>query len=789
MLKNTLLVALRNFRRRPIVTGINVAGLAVGIASCLLIAMYVYDEWSYDRHLQDADRVVRVSAVFGDRPIDVTPSVIAPLYEREFPDVLATTRILDITRFGALVMQHGNVRFQETRFMYGDSTTFDVLKYDFVAGRKEGALSRANTIVLTQSTARRYFGDADPIGEIITLVDSGRDFEVTGVIEDVPSTTHLPFDFMASLESRKPWGELDDENLRGAQFLTYMLLDEHSTADEIEDKGNRLIHERFREVLVQANFAISMNFVPLTEIHLEYDGNITYVWIFGAIALLILLIACVNFMNLATARSTERAKEVGLRKTVGAARASLVRQFLSESLVIALISTAAALLLARAALPAFETLSGKDVAPGILTSPGVLAAMLGVALIVGLLAGSYPAAVLSGFRPAQVLKGRFTASNHGRFLRTSLVVVQFVIVVFLLAATLVVNRQLQFVQDKNLGFDRTQIIVLNTGDRSIQDSFPTVKDEIESVPGVVRTAGIDGLPGNMLGGYTIDGEGRGPDESVSTTGLFADPDVMETLELELVAGTDLTDNPSYTLDQGYQFLINESASAALGWTPEEAVGKGLDLHGREGQVVGVMKDFHFRSLRDEITPLTFWLRPHTYDYLIVKIDGTDVSGTLAGLEEKWAQVAPLRPFEYEFLDQQYDALYRAEERAGNLAGVFTLLAIFVACLGLFGMASFITQQRTREIGVRKVLGASVTQIVLLLSKSFVAFVAVAFVIATPLAWIASNRWLESFAYRVDTAWWIFAAAGVLSLLVAVATVGFHSIRAARANPVDSLRWD
>lgn len=789
MLKNTLLIALRNFRKRPVVTGINVAGLAVGIASCLLIALYVYDEWSYDRHLEDADRVVRVTAVFGDRPVDVTPSVIAPLYEREFPDVLETTRLLDITRFGALVMQRGDVRFQETRFMYGDSTTFDVLKYAFVAGRKEGALSRANTIVLTESTARRYFGDSDPIGEVITLVDSGRDFEVTGVIEDVPSTTHLPFDFMASLESRKPWGELDDENLQGAQFNTYMLLDEHSTAAEIEEKGNRLIHERFREVLASANFAISMDVQPLTDIHLKYEGNITYVWIFGAIALLILLIACVNFMNLATARSTERAKEVGLRKTVGAARASLVRQFLSESLVVALISTAAALVLARAALPAFESLSGKDVAPGILTSPGVLGAMLGVALLVGLLAGSYPAAVLSGFQPTQVLKGRFTATRHGRFLRTSLVVFQFMIVVFLLAATLVVNRQLQFIQNKNLGFDRTQIVVLNTGDRSIQNSFTTVKDELESVSGVVRTAGIDGLPGNMLGGYSIDGEGRGPDEKVSTTGIFADPDVMETLDLELVAGNDLTDNPSYTLDQGYQYLINESAAAALGWTPEEAIGKSLNLHGREGQVVGVMKDFHFRSLRDEITPLTFWLRPHTYDYLMVKIDGTNVAGTIAGLEEKWAELAPHRPFEYEFLDQQYDSLYRAEVRVGRLAGVFTLLAIFVACLGLFGMASFVTQQRTREIGVRKVLGASVAQIVLLLSRSFALFVAVAFLIAAPLAWIASNRWLESFAYRVDAAWWIFVVAGVLSLVVAVATVSFHSIRAARANPVESLRWD
>ncbi|NNF04281.1 MAG: FtsX-like permease family protein [Rhodothermales bacterium] len=789
MLKNSLLVALRNFRKQPVVTGINVAGLAVGIASCLLIALYVYDEWSYDRHLTDADRVARVTTRFGDRPVDVTPSIVAPLFMREFPDVVEATRLLDVTRFGAVVVERGDTRFQETRFMYGDSTTFDVLKYEFVAGRKQGALSRANTIVLSESTARRYFGDEDPIGEILTLVDNGSDFEVTGVVEDPPPTTHLPFDFMASLESRKPWSELDDENLRGAQFFTYILLDEHSSTAEVEEKGNQLIHERFRDLLAQANFSIYMPVQPITDIHLRYEGNITYVWIFGAIALLILLIACVNFMNLATARSAERAKEVGLRKTVGAARASLVRQFLSESLFVAFISTVAALLLARAALPAFESLSGKSVEPGILTSPGVLTAMLLVALTVGLLAGSYPASVLSGFRPTQVLKGRFTASRHGRVLRMSLVVMQFVIVVFLLAATFVVNRQLQYIQNKNLGFDRSQIVVLNTGDRSIQNSFPTMKDEIESVPGVVRTAGIDGLPGNMLGGYSIDGEGRGPEESVSTTGIFADPDVMETLDLQLVAGSDLTDNPSYALDQGYQFLINESASASLGWTPGEAVGKGLNLHGREGRVVGVMQDFHFRSLRDEITPLTFWLRPHAYDYLMVKIDGSDVARTIAGIEQKWSSVAPHRPFEYEFLDQKYDALYRSEIRVGRLAGVFTLLAVFVACLGLFGMASFVTQQRTREIGVRKVLGASVAQIVLLLSKSFIAFVAVSFIIAAPLAWIASNRWLESFAYRVDTAWWIFVAAGLLSLIVAVATVSFHSIRAARANPVESLRWD
>lgn len=787
MFKNFLTVFLRNIKRQKAFSFINITGLATGISCCLLIAIYVYDEWSFDRYLPEADRIVRVISTMNDDEVLTTPSMLAPLAIRSIPEVERAARLYNVSMFGPIVVRYEDRQYEESRFYYGDSTAFEVLQYKFIAGNPAEALNRPNTIVLSELMARKYFGDQNPLGKTLT-VQNNDVFEVTGVIADLPARSHLQFDFLASLVTLKNWSELKDEEFRSANFLTYFLLRDKNAAAPVEIKVNNLVQERFGEEL-HSSFSYGVRLQRLVEIHLYHEGNISYVYIFSAIALLVLLIACINFMNLVTARSADRAKEVGVRKVAGAAQSNLVRQFLSESVFLVFVSTVIAVILTYSALPLLNKMSGKIVDASILQQPMIMLLILVLIVSVGIVAGGYPAFILSRFRPVQVLKGTFNSSRQGRLLRKLLVVFQFSVVVCLIVCVAVIYKQLGFVRESNLGFDREQIVVLSTGDRETKRNLDTIKREILALPEVTQAAAITSLPGNMFGGYTARVRHGGEERKEMITGVQADPDVLATLGIELAAGHPLPDNPSYSTEQGYAFLLNETAANKFGWTPEEAVDQPFRVQVMEGKVVGVMKDFHFASMHQPIEPLVFWLNPPWYEYLMVKFRPGQVDQTLASIREVWKRLVPHRPFTYEFLDRQYDALYRAEQRVGQIVVAFTLIAIFIACLGLFGLAAYMTEQRKKEIGIRKALGAEVFGITVLLAGDFVRLVVIAFFAALPIAYLAAREWLSRFAYQATLSWDLFIWAGVLSLLIAIASVSYQTVRAARMDPVRAIRYE
>ncbi len=773
MLKNYMKIALRKFRKQKAYAFINVFGLAVGLACCLLIALYVYDEWSYDRHHAHADRIVRLAMALDEMVIPATPSVLAPLFKREFPEVEQATRLYNFTMFGPTSVRYADVAFNEPRFFFGDSTTFDVFSFTFLQGRPAQALARPNTVVLTESSARKYFGEADPMGEVVTM-GGQTELEVTGVIEDLPASSHLQLDFLASLETRRGWRVLDDESWNSANFLTYVLLRNEAAIASFQPKIEALIEREFGSQMRSTGFEVNIVQHRLTDLHLQQEGAITYVYVFSAIALLI---------------SAERAKEVGVRKSVGAGRGRLVAQFLVESVLMVLLATALALLLAYVALPLFRELSSKSFAAEALFRPAVLVWLLPGAVLVGLLAGSYPAFVLSSFRPAEVLKGAFGSSRRGAFLRKGLVVFQFGIVVFLIVGTLVIDQQLRYVQEKNLGFDREHVVALPIRDQQVREQQATLEGELLQLAGVERVAGVSSLPGNMHSGYTARAEGMTEDQAPHVVGVIGGQDVVATLGMDLLAGPGFPQSPGFDESQGHVFLLNETAAQALGWEPEEAIRRPLNLNGREGEVVGVVKDFHPRSLHEPIPPVVLFIEPREFDYLLVRLAPGDVTATIDAVAASWRRLFPDRPFDVVFIDQSYDALYRAEQRAGSVLTTFSFFAILVACLGLFGLAAFTAEQRTKEIGVRKILGASVAHIILLLSKEVAILVLVGFVPAAPVAFYAMEQWLSGFAYRTGVPWMVFAIAAFAALAVALLTVGYRALRAATANPVEALRYE
>ncbi len=805
MFTNYLKIALRNLLKSKGYTFINVAGLAVGLACCLLILLFVRDELSYDRHYEQADRIYRITleALLGEQEINgpISPAPMAQALVTDYPEVVQATRLFTFS--GETFVRYEDKRFVEERFFFGDSTVFEVFSFLLLRGDPETALVEPLTVVLTESTAQKYFGPDDPIGQTIEV--DGDDYRVTGVTTDVPENSHFHFDFLGSLgtlgNSRNPMWVSNN-------FRTYFILAEGHTAEDLEAKFPAMVEkyagpqvEEILGITVEQFFASGGKFEfhvqALTDIHLhsqlnyeiEPNGDITYVYAFSIIAFLILLIACINFMNLATARSAGRAKEVGVRKVLGSNRRQLTLQFLMESMLLSVVALGVALVLAVVLLPVFNTLAGKtlviDYGDGVM-----LAGLIGLAVMVGLLAGSYPAFFLASFRIVNVLKGQGQAGLKSSRLRSGLVVFQFVISIALMIGTAMVYRQVDFVQNKHLGFEKEHVIVLERFDAlgPQQDAF---KEQLLQHPNVVAVAGANTLPGRTFGDTSFFPEGAPPDQLRNIRLLFTDFDLFETLNLELVDGRFFSRDFS---TDSTAIILNEAAVKEFGLTVEEAVGKRLVSPGfgeDEAQfisIIGVMKDFHFQSLHDAIRPLGVFIG-RTLPYLAVRVRPDDIPGTLARLETAWQAFAPDQPFTYSFLDSDVDALYQADQRQGSLFGIFALWAIVIACLGLFGLAAFTAEQRTKEIGVRKVLGATVPGIIVLLSKEFTKLVGIAFVVAAPLAYLFIDRWLQDFAFRVDISWWIFLMAGLAALVIAWLTVSYQSIRAALTNPVDALRYE
>ncbi|MCI0696522.1 ABC transporter permease [candidate division KSB1 bacterium] len=813
MLKNYLKITLRNLRKHKVYAFINILGLAIGITCCLLILLYVQDELYYDRFHHRSDRIYRLvisGRARGEARVLSTaqsPSPWGPILAQDNPGVENYVRFKTPLSRWLISIPNTEKRFYEKRFYFADATVFDVFDYELLRGDTREALKRPNAVVLTESSAKKYFGAEDPIGKILTA-DNNYEFTVTGVMRDATQSSHLRFDFLASFATLTVPGNARGDFLYGANLddmaifgltplvYTYLLFRPNYTPEQFEQTTPTFLQKYLGSQLQRLGLELNPILQPLASIHLHShldaevlaNSDINTIYIFFAISGFILLIACINFMNLATARSANRAKEVGLRKVVGSDRGALIKQFLGESTFLALIATFIAIAFLQILLPWFNETAGKQLS--IHWGNGVfLATLLAIVLIVGLVAGSYPAFFLSAFQPAVVLKGQLKLGTAGANLRRVLVVAQFAASIIFIIGTVVVYRQLQYVQNQNLGFDKEHVLVIPVVDPPARFQFPSFKNVLQQNPGILSVSAASSVPSGLFGVSLLHPEGMAENENISMETMFVEHDFIPTLGIAIAAGRNFSCD--YSTDSTDAFIINEAAAAQLGWK-NGAVGKTLDWAGqRRGRVIGVVQDFHVKSLHQKIEPLAIHLAYSMDPFInfVVRLSPQNIPEKLAFLEEKWRQVYPLHPFEYSFLDEDFDHLYRAEQLRGKIFSAFAGLAIFIACLGLFGLAAFSAEQRTKEIGIRKILGAAEGQIVFLLSKEFVVLVLLANLVAWPIAYWAMHNWLQDFAYRTSLQWDIFIFGGIVALMISLLTVSFQAIKAALANPVEALRYE
>ncbi len=804
MLKNYFKIAWRNIRKNKLFSAINILGLSIGIALCFIIMLYVQDELSFDHFNKNADNIARIvfHADINGGKIDesVTMPPVAQTMKKDFPEVQDATRILS---FGTPKIIYNNIVFKNDGFALVDPNFFSIFTFPMIKGDPKTALTQPDAIVLTQETAEKYFGKEEPIGKIIEInTDTNRVYKVTGVIENMPSSSHFHFNVLGSLTS---WADAKSDTWLGGNYHTYLLLKPGTDLKKMEARFPDMV-EKYMGPQIQQQMGLSLKaFVtkgnslgfalqPLRDIHLnsntttefEPGGNATYVYIFGGIAVFMLIVACINFINLSTASASRRAKEVGIRKVAGSGRFQLIRQFLSESMMIALIALMIAIVLVQLALPAFNNLSGKNLSLDI--KP--ILAFVALGILVGIVAGIYPAFYLSSFKPIAVLKGKFT-SNHKSFgLRSGLVVFQFFISVALIIGTIVVYQQMKFIQNKDLGYNKEQLV-------TIQNSYALGKNErvyeqqMLEDPRIVNATESYYKPAGPSNYNNALAYPQGNNKLiVDGVEYHVDENYIPTLGMTTVSGRNFSKD--FVTDSS-AIILNETAAKAFGWNNITAINKTIIRQNSDKgtnipfHVIGVVKNFNFKSLHKAISPLYMTLQPE--GGLIFKIKTTNIAGLLATMKKQWDSYKTDEPFSYSFMDDLFSKTYATEEKTGTILNIFSVLIIFVACLGLFGLATYTAEQRTKEIGIRKVLGASVTQVTQMLSKEFLKLVFIASLIAFPVSWWAMNKWLQSFAYRIDIKWWVFAVAGFAALLVALITVSFQAIKAAVANPVKSLRTE
>jgi len=791
MLRNYLKIAFRNLWKHKVFSFINIMGLTVGMSACFLIFLYVNFELTYDRFHSKADRIYRLVTDIKTPSETIntgaTSWAFAPNIKNDFPEVEAFTRVSG----GSFLVRKGDIKFQEEKTVFADSTFFQVFDFELVKGNPATALKDQLSIVFTEKAAKKYFGDSDPIGQTLLLSGDGLPATVTGVMKDIPENSQVKGDMFVSMSTMtQRFNKGLDEQWGNFGATTYFLLKPGTTGKALEGKLPGFLKNRAGKLMDDLNMHYTLFLEPLADVHLlstrgsDDAGSMNNVYVFSAVAIFILIIACINFVNLTTARSVERAKEVGIRKVVGAPRSLLARQFISESILLCLIAFVFAVVLSAALLPLFNNLSGKVISSGILSNLPFVGDLFVAAIIIGILAGSYPAMVLSSFEPVVVLKGRFTTSVKGILLRKGLVTFQFGISIALIIATIVVFTQMNYMRNRDLGFSKDQMLIVNSQGDPKREAF---KESLKGLAGVKSTATSSSVPGGENPGAYSEIENKSGDLQIANLDLyFVDFDYISQFNLKMAAGRPFS--REFGTDTTQAMVINEAAAKLFGYSsPEQAIGRRFKQWGREGKIVGVIKDFHFRSLQEVIKPLTMRIEPGGSELVSVKIDGGDTMATVTAIESKWKTMMPDRPFSYYFMDEFFDRQYRSEERFEKLFFNFAILAIFISCLGLLGLASYSTAQRTKEIGVRKVMGASIGSIVGLLSKDFLKLVLIAFLIASPIAYYGMYQWLQGFAYRTDIHWWIFLAAASLSVIIAFGTVSFQSIRAALMNPVKSLR--
>ena len=813
MISNYLKIAWRYLVKHKLYSIINIGGFAFSIAACILISLYIIQETSYDKFYPDAHRIYRAVGQFNDEQGNLQQGValqapVAETVKANFPEVEQAGRLLPNPLFGAGSNQVSTDDRPESvhdeGIVYIDQELLDILQLPMVHGDRQHAFAAPHAVVLTASKARKYFADGNPVGKALYLNnDKSKPYAVAGVIADIPANSHLHgYDVFLNLRGASFY-DGEPTNWMASNYVTYFKIRPDTDIDLLADKITRDVLDNYwlpamkaagRQIPAALSTA-KIRFQPLPAIHLhsyyirDYNdsgtkGDIRFVWLFGGIAGFILLIACVNFINLATAKAAGRAKEVGLRKVVGSNRSSLVVQFLTESMLYSLLSIVLGVLLAWLLLPLFNQLAGKQlVFPW--TSIGFFPAVLLSAVGVGLVAGLYPAAYLSGFRPIQVLKGKLSRGAKNPVLRNGLVIFQFTTSIILIVGTLVVNSQVHFILNRKIGFDKDQVMVLQAT-HTLGERVATLKDELSAIPGVQHVTVSDYLPVKMEGtkrnGNPFWTEGRvNEDPSVGGQFWLIDEDYLPTLGIQLHEGRNFTEGLAADAEAA---IINQSLARSLGL--EHPIGAQITNGWKKMTVIGVVADFNFESMKDEVDGLCMVLGSSP-SMMAVKIGGDDLPAAIDAITAQWEEFLPQQSIRFTFLDDGFAHMYANVQRTGTIFSYFSILAIVIACLGLFGLAAFTTEQRTKEIGIRKVLGASVAGIIRMLSSDFVRPVLISFVIAAPIAWWAMNRWLEDFAYRIDVQWWVFAVAGVAAVAIALLTVSWQAIKAALANPVDSLR--
>lgn len=808
MLKIYFKLAFRNLRKHLVYTFINIFGLAVGMTGCGLISLYVFDELSYDKYHENAENIYRMvlDIDIADTKINgpITPAPMGVTLVADYPEVIQATRV---TVGSDAAVRLGNNRFNENRFYYADSTFFEVFGTILVQGDPKTALTQPNTVVLTEETAIKYFGSDNPMNKIL-IVNQDSEFKVTGIVRQPPQNTHFHFDFLASLASS---GDSQNSLWVSNNFYTYVLLQEGSTAAEFEEKLTDLVDkyvgpqlEEFVGIPLSDLFAgggkYSYTTQKLTDIHLyshmdyemEVNGDINYVYIFAVVALFLLLIACINFMNLATGRSTARAKEVGIKKVMGSNKGQLIWQFLVESVMLCSISAFFAVLLFLLGLPYFNDLIGKQIQFGELINVTSVAVFVSFVLAVGFFAGSYPAFFLASFRPIAVLQGKLKVGLKGGLMRKGLVSFQFTLSIFLIISTLVVGDQLDLMQNIDLGFNKKNVLVVHQAE-DLGDQFEPFRQELAKNSNIEYTANSNSLPGGLFSSTAFVPDGAPPEDTRPLWYMLGDYEIVETMQLEILEGR--TFSKEFSTDTS-AILINEATLRLFNWdTIEDKQLSMLGLTPDGSQtftVIGLLKDFNFQNLRQNVRPFAIVTRSvfsQPSPYLLVRFTGDDVAEVIATVEEAWKRLAPGQIFEYSLLEDDFNSLFQSEMQLGKVFSIFTFLALFVACLGLFGLSSFTAEQRTKEIGVRKVLGATIVNIVVLQSKEFSKLILLSFFIALPISYLALNRWLQDFAFRVNVGIDTMIIAGLLTIIVASLTISYQAIKAALAQPVKSLRYE
>ncbi|OGU55898.1 MAG: hypothetical protein A2V66_18260 [Ignavibacteria bacterium RBG_13_36_8] len=810
MLKNYFKIAIRNLLKHKGFSLINITGLAIGIACCIIIMLFVQNELSYDRVYNNSDRIYRMvlDGKLGENEFNlaVSASPLAETMVRDFPEVENSTRLF---RGGFPVIRYKDKVFSEERYFWADSNFFDVFQLSFIAGDPKTALRDPNSVVITESTARKYFGDENPMGKYINS-DNREDYLITGIIPDIPENSHFHFDFLGSLNRYA--NRLGGQSFLSNNVYTYVLLKDDNNTEELSRKlpeglkkyiapqvlqATGISWEQHQKIGTRYNYLLQ----PMTDIHLyshldyeiEPNSDVTYVYFFTIIALLILGIACINFMNLSTARSSGRAKEVGIRKTVGSTFKQLIYQFLSESIVMSLMAIIISLIIVQLLLPVFNEIAGKQLAVNYFGSVWVIPLLFLFAVMVGVFAGSYPAFFLASFKPVSVLGGNIKRGTKGKLLRSGLVILQFSVSIILFIGTFIISEQLRYVQNKNLGFNKEQLLIIHKTD-DIGRFIESFKNDLRSHTNIVSVSNSATLPGLIFGSNAFRRQdGTGEDTRVIMT-MFADYDFAKTYQIKMAEGRYYS--PDRTVDTVNSIVVNEEALKVFGIS-KPAVGKQIVQMGNTPEtsftfnIIGVLKNFHFESLHNEIRPLIIGIfRTGGFGrYVSVRVNTSDLEETLAFIKESWTKYAGNQAFEYTFFDEDFAELYASEERTGKLFTSFSILAIFIACLGLFGLAAYTTEQRTKEIGIRKALGANISTILLLLTKEFTKWVLISNIIAWPIAFYIMNNWLADFAYRIDISLWTFLISGAVALVIAIITVSSQAIKAAVANPVNSLRYE